>query len=588
MADEAERIYARRVPTILCTAVVLAFLATPVTVAASTFVGGSGTDYGIDVAIDPAGFVYVAVNTSSADAPTTPGAFQPNSAGGDEAFVAKYSPDGGTLIYGTYLGGGSYDFVSGIAVDGAGSAYVTGETGSANFPATVGGFDPSYNGEGDAYVAKLSPDGESLEYAGFLGGTASLGPETGEAIAVDGSGAAYVTGRTGSDDFPVTPTAYDQTFATGSLDGFVTKVDPDGSDLAWSSYLGSFQFDWAKSLAVDGAGRPVVVGVTASPFFPTTLGAYDTNFSGGQDGFITRFNSSGTALSYSTFLGGAGDTSGFVYDEEITEIVLDGDGAAYVTGNTPAPDFPTTPGSHDTTLGGPADAFAAKLGSTGESLAWSTYVGGGGEDFGGGIAVGGSGLAYAIGTTRSADLPIGSGGGDVSLGGLQDAYQLRLQQDGSAVTDGTFIGGSSSENGGDVALAPGELPVVVGSTGSADFPITPGAPDPNLSGDYDGFVMGFAGAGGAVDLTAPNTRLKGPKRVEQGRKARFRFKSSEPGSSFLCKLDKKKFKPCSSPRKVRTGKLGTDRRHRFKVVAVDAAGNVDPTPAKRRFKVKEE
>jgi hypothetical protein len=235
-------------------------------------------------------------------------------------------------------------------VDGAGNAYVTGFTFSADFPTTPGAFDTTFNpGTFDAFVTKLNPAGSALVYSTYLGGAST---DQGFGIAVDAAGNAYVTGWTVSADFPTTPGAFDTTAA--GADAFVTKLNPAGSALVYSTYLGGASTDQGFGIAVDGAGNAYVTGLTVSADFPTTPGAFDTTFNGGGDAFMTKLNPAGSALVYSTYLGGASNDQG-------SGIAVDGAGNAYVTGSTFSADFPTTPGAFDTTFNGSIDAFVTKF-----------------------------------------------------------------------------------------------------------------------------------------------------------------------------------------------------------------------------------
>ena len=260
----------------------------------STFLGGSGYDGGGDIALDAGGAVYVTGSTWSSNFPTTPGAFDPSFNGGyDDAFVTKLNTAGSGLVYSTFLGGSNYDFERGyaIAVDGTGMAYVTGRTGSSDFPTTPGAFDPSYNGYGDAFVTKLLPDGSGLAYSTFLGGSSAT--DWGDSIVVDEAGTAYITGPAGSSDFPTTPGAFDPTCSCNPVnhigDAFVTKLNADGSGLVYSTFLGGSGHDYGYTIALDGAGAATVTGQTLSTDFPTTPGAFDPSYNGGYgDAFVTR------------------------------------------------------------------------------------------------------------------------------------------------------------------------------------------------------------------------------------------------------------------------------------------------------------
>ena len=305
----------------------------------STFLGGNDYDAGLAIAVDGAGNAYVTGWTYSGNFPTTPGAFDPSHNAYTDAFVVKLNPAGSELAYATFLGGGSMEDGNAIAVDGAGSAYVTGSTGSSDFPTTPGAFDPSLNIHGDAFVVKLNPAGSGLAYATFLGGNDA---DQGYGIAVDGAGSAYVTGFTNSGDFPTTPGAFDPSH-NAYTDAFVVKLNPAGSGLAYATFLGGGSGDEGHAIAVDGAGSAHVTGRTDSSNFPITLGAFDTSHNGNLDAFVIKLNPTGSELAYGTFLGGSDSDYGY-------GIVVDGAGSAYVTGYTFSSNFPTTPGAFDTSF----------------------------------------------------------------------------------------------------------------------------------------------------------------------------------------------------------------------------------------------
>ncbi|MEP6910697.1 MAG: SBBP repeat-containing protein [Actinomycetota bacterium] len=456
----------------------------------STYLGGSD-----GIAVDGAGFAYV---TGSADAgfPTTAGAFDRDFNGGSsDAFVAKLNAAGSELLYSTFLGGTDYDASSGIAVDGAGDAYITGTTDSADFPVTLGAFDTSYN-RYDAFVSKLNADGSNLLYSTFLGGGSPEG--RGSRIAIDGAGNAYVTGTTTSPDFPTTPGAFD-TSLNGSplwycvVDAFVSKLNATGSELLYSTYLGGSCSEPHADIAVDGAGDAYVTGSTESDDFPITAGAFDTSPDVGTDAFVTKLNAAGSDLLYSTFLAGSGSDSG-------DGIAVDGAGSAYVTGSTASSDFPTTPGVIDTENNG-LDAFVTKLNVAGSGLLYSTYLGGSGflsasgSDAGFGIAVDGAGAAYVTGRTGSADFPTTPGAFDSSLNGGgsgylnngdDDAFVTKLNAAASKTLYSTYLGGTASDGGIGLAVDSSGDAYITGVTLSADFPTTAGAFDLSYNGGPDG------------------------------------------------------------------------------------------------------
>jgi len=294
----------------------------------STYLSGSDIDKAQGIAVDGAGNAYVTGFTMSDNFPTTPGAFQPANGGAEDAFVAKLNAAGSALVYSTYLGGTSTDIGKGIAVDGAGNAYVTGSTYSTNFP-TANALQAAYGGIEDAFVAKLNASGTALVYSTYLGGSSG---DEGNGIAVDGAGNAYVTGRTRSANFPTANAL--QPAIGGIEDAFVAKLNASGTALVYSTYLGGSKGADGYGIAADGAGNAYVTGSTESDNFPTTPGAFQPAFVGSGDAFVAKLNAAGSALVYSTYLGGGNQDIGF-------GIAVDGAGNAYVTGETISTDFPT-------------------------------------------------------------------------------------------------------------------------------------------------------------------------------------------------------------------------------------------------------
>ncbi|MCC3371656.1 SBBP repeat-containing protein [Cohnella sp. REN36] len=353
----------------------------------STYLGGTGTETGFAIAVDGAGNAFVTGQTASLNFPITPGAFQPALAGSvsSDALVTKLNAEGTALVFSTYLGGTSLDLGMGIAVDGAGLAYVTGQTISSDFPVTPGAFQTTIGGNRDGFVTKLNFDGTALVYSTYLGGSSV---DNGNAITVDGAGNAYVTGSTSSSNFPVTSGVFQSTLA-GSSDVFVTKLNAAGSGLLYSTYLGGSSIDEGLGIAIDVSGNAFVTGDTLSANFPTTPGAFQITLAGSFDAFVTKLNEGGTALVYSTYLGGSGSDAG-------NGIAIDGSGNAYVAGATSSTDFPVTPGAFQPAFGGVSDAFVTKLDANGTQLVYSTFLGGSGSDNGTGIAVH-DGIAYVTG-----------------------------------------------------------------------------------------------------------------------------------------------------------------------------------------------
>lgn len=384
-----------------------------------------------------------------------------------------------SLLYATFLGGSVMDNQWGMTIDSNGSMYLTGTTDSTNFPATPGAFDLSLGGQTDVYVAKLTPNGSGLVYATYLGGNTSY--EQSFDVAVDSSGAAYITGDTMSTDFPITSGTYDQTNNGLYADAFIAKLNPNGSSLVFSTYLGGNNYDAGSEIAVDAGGSAYVTGYTKGGAFPTTAGAFDTSYNGDDDVFVVKFNPQGSALLYSTLLGGGGNDSG-------ADIAIDANGAAFITGSTRG-GFPTTPGAFDTSFNTCTDAFVTKLNPSGSTLEYSTYLGargfGGcgpydtntGFDGASGIAVDRAGSAYIAGGTTASNFPVTVGAYDPTHNGDVDVFVAKLNPSGSDLLYATFLGDTGWDGAQDIAIDSSGAAYIIGQTLSYHFPTTPGAFD---------------------------------------------------------------------------------------------------------------
>lgn len=470
----------------------------------STFVGGSQSEFITDLAVDAAGNTVVVGRTqSAADFPVGGGHDSTFNGGTYDVFVAKVSATGDRLLYATFLGGsptplrggGAEDreFAEGVTLDSAGNAYVVGYTSALDFPTTAGAFQTvnaappldQRNGAVDAFVTKLTPQG-TLSYSTYLGAT---GEELAFGVAVNSAGAATIVGSTSSTGFATTAGAAQSTIADG-VDGFVTRLSPDGSSLQYSTYLGGAGgIDRVRDVALDGSGRAVVIGETQSDTFPTTAGAFDTTHSGGAVGtrfdvFATGFTNTGS-LRFSTFVGAPGN-------DIANGLALGANGAVNIVGQTQSSTFPTTANAFDrSSLSG---GFYARLDAEGSSLLYGT-LGGGANLID--VAVGGGGVWIAGGAqsapvTADAVQSVNAGNFDVWVANLDAADQLQFA---------SFIGGTNAENAAAVAVASDGDVLLGGTTFSPTFPTTAGAFDRTFSGDPiafwgDGFVVRL-GEGGA-------------------------------------------------------------------------------------------
>jgi hypothetical protein len=392
----------------------------------STYIGGSNADYGYGIALDGSGNAYITGLTRSTDYPTTTGAFQTTNGGGYDVFVTKLNSMGTALLYSTYIGGGDDDYGLAITIDGSGNAYITGETSSTYYDITAGAYQTTNGGGGysDAFVTKLNSTGTGLIYSTYIGGSNDDG---GNSIAIDGSGNAYITGYTKSIDYDTTLGAFQTTYAGGNGDVFVTKLNSTGSALMYSTYIGGSVLDYGSSIAIDGSGNAYITGYTISTDYDITAGVFQTTNGGNSDVFVSKLNSTGTALIYSTYIGGNEEEIGY-------SIAIDGSGNAYITGYTESTDYDTTPGAFQTTNGGGgySDAFVTKLNSTGTALIYSTYIGGSDDDYALAIAIDNSGNAYITGYTWSNDFDTTSGAFQTTNEGIKNVFVTKINLGGTS------------------------------------------------------------------------------------------------------------------------------------------------------------
>ena len=443
----------------------------------ATYIGGGRSVMDNSIAVDSAGNAYVASSADLAGFPVTLGAFDTTYNGNDDVFVAELNAAGDSLVYGTYLGGNARDTTYSIALDSAGNVYVTGCTGSLDFPVTSSAFDTTLNGTLDAFVAKIDPTGSTLIYSTLIGGDAS---EWGYSIAVDSAHNTYVAGFTNSTDFPVTPGAFDATL-NGMLDGFVAKLGATGNSLVYATYFGGDDYEYALSLAVDSSGNAYVTGETNSTDFPVTPGAFDDTLDGTWDVFAAKLDATGSSLVYATYVGGDDNDDGH-------SIALDSAGNACLTGHTKSHDFPVTPGAFDTTF--KYGAFVAKLNATGSGLIYATYLGGSEDTFGHAVALDSAGNAHVVGFTNSEDFPVTPGSFDTAQNGyVLDAFVAKLNASGDSLMYATYLGGSDDDYGDAIALDSAGNAYVAGHTDSGDFPVTPLAFNTTMIHEQATFVV---------------------------------------------------------------------------------------------------
>ena len=414
----------------------------------STYIGGNGSDHGLDIAVDSSGSAYVTGFTTSTNFPTTPGAFRTEGAGGEDAFILKLNPSGTALVYSTYLGGTGQERGNGIALDPSGNAYITGKTTSVDFPRSPLAFQNSIRGFEDAYVAKLNASGSALAYSTYLGG--SNNADQGLDIAVSDLGHAYVTGETASADFPVTAQTFQRNFGGGTVffgDAFVTKVSPSGAALVYSTYFGGSGGEIGHGIAVDGAGSAYITGnvdstnlPTRNAFQPLKAGNCSSIFSNCTDAYVAKLNTAGTALVYSTYLGGgSASTTPFQSGDTAFDIAVDSSGSAHVTGVTGSTDFPAL-AAFQPAKGGNGDGFVARLSASGGSLIFSSFLGGAGDETANAIALDPAGNAVIAGVAASAGFPLLRAAQPSYGGGTSDAFVVRIAPDLPRITSASLSG----------------------------------------------------------------------------------------------------------------------------------------------------
>lgn len=386
----------------------------------STFIGGTDTDLAVDIVLDDSGNVYVCGGTSSDNYPTTKDAFQSRVFGNGDGFVSKLSPDGSRLIASTIIGGSWEDMPLGMVVDDSGNMYITGSTRSHDFPTTEGAFDVKQD-QADTFVTKVNSTATGLVYSTYLGGS---GQETGGSIALADTGSVYVVGITWSDDFPVSKGAK-QVRTSGSGDGFVTRLDPNGTSLEASSYLGGQYFDEPLAVVMDKDGDVHIMGNTRSDDFPVTAGAFQTAIGSARDAddaFATRMNWNLSSIVTSTFIGGDGE-------DYCPDGVLDEEGNVVIGGYTSSATYPVTDGAYQTLKEAFDDAFITKLSADYTQLEYSSYLGSVDTDLGVAVAAFGTLNVYVLGETFSDRFPTTSGAFQTQFGGNRDAFVAMFSLD---------------------------------------------------------------------------------------------------------------------------------------------------------------
>jgi uncharacterized protein (TIGR03437 family) len=524
----------------------------------STFIGGNGNDGVTALQVDSTGSAYFTGYTTSSNFPVTGGVQNANrgASGGNglasfgDVFVSKLNPAGTALAYSTYLGGANDEVAVAITVDSTGNAFVAGSTRSTNFPTTAGAIQTTFGGvtaqgfysPGDAFVAKLNATGNQLLYSTYLGGSLN---DMAWGIATDTAGNAVVAGNTTSTNFPTANAAFGAfRGVTGSAsivmgDGFVAKLNPTGTALLYSTYLGGRANDMAKGVALDVQGNAYVGGSTYSSDFPVSEGAFQTVFRGNPNGkdvaFLAKMSPQGT-LTWATYLGGSGGDGAWA-------VTVDPNGNGILAGRTSSTDFPVTAGAIQATYKGSravgqaddvtyGDGFVAKLNATGTALIYSTYLGGAGDEVAISIASDSAGNAYASGFSLSRDFPVSADALQNSMAGFGGQGGTGLQSDGSgnihtgdafvvkisptgAMLYSSYFGARGDDASFAITVDPAGSVYIGGVTVSTDFGTTAGIVQSTFGGltplwpRGDGFVSKFSFGGTLPAVPARFTLVPG-------------------------------------------------------------------------------
>lgn len=473
----------------------------------ATYLGGTGFDEGLAIAVDSSGNAYVTGLVDSATFTGVTGSSIQSSPGGDyDIFVTKINAAGSAIVYSTFLGGtGGNEYGMAIAADSSGNAYVAGATSSSGFPGVTGSSIQSTYGGGtrDAFLTKINSGGTAITYSTYLGGS---GDDVAGAVEVDASGNVYLHGSTASSNFPVT-TGVAQTSLAGSNDTWVAKVNSAGSALTWSTYLGGTGNDLGSALAVDSSGSVHVTGSTTSTSFPGVSGSsLQSANGGGDDAYVTKLNSSGTAVTWSTFLGGSSTDGGASID-------VDGSGDVYVGGNTQSSSFPgVTGGSLQSSLNGTYDGFVTKIDSAGTSFGYSTYLGGSGIDLTESVRVDSSGNVYVGSVTTSTDYPgvTGTSMQPSYGGGTADCAVVKLSSSATSFVYSTYYGGSGDDQLFGMDTDANGNVYLTGWSDAAIPDASNSAIQSTVAGDYDAFVAKIGEPGmPAVTSISPTSARNG-------------------------------------------------------------------------------
>jgi hypothetical protein len=443
----------------------------------STYLGGSDSEGNTHITVDQEKNVWITGSTWSANFPTTTNAYNRTYGGSSDIFVSKFDGKNGSLLYSTYIGGGSYELPNTIEFDVNNDIWVCGETGSSNFPTTSDACDKVFNGSSDCFLFKLSGINGSLLYSTYIGGS---GGEMASTLGIDSQNNVWVTGITLSDNFPTTPLAL-QPQLNGSIDAFLCKIMNDDGSLGYSTYFGGSGDDFSYSLTFTPSSDIWVTGYTSSTNFPLTPDANDSILNGGSDIFLTKLTGNGTNILYSTYIGGGSS-------EAAISMISDSFGDIWVTGYTTSSNFPRTTDAYDDTYGGSYDVFLLKFSGNESKYLYSSYFGGNNQDHGRSVQIDTNGYVWVSGETNSDFFPTTLNAYNTTYSGRRDAFILAIAPN-LTLAYSTYVGGSEFEVFTDLALDPAGKIWLVGKTDSLNFPTTPNAYNDTHSGGDDAFLF---------------------------------------------------------------------------------------------------
>ncbi len=464
----------------------------------STMIGGSGDDEGASLAIASNGDIIITGETNSPNYPGTPGAYEENASNYLDVFVSRFSDEGATLQWSTYIGTSNNDYVNAMVLDGSDNPIIGGRSASNSYPTTVGAYDESCNGgTSDATLTKLSSDGTSLIFSTFVGGS---DVDSFFDLAVDASGNLVCAGYTASSNYPTSVGAFQTSFQGPPYDFTVSIISADGSTLNAGTYVGGTDRDACRGVAVDGNGDIFLSGFSFSGDFPVSAGAFQTVKGTIDDAALVKITSDLTTILWATFLGGNGSERALCID-------LDSADNPIIAGFTYSTDFPTTAGTLQETYNSSMESFVTKFDNATGARTWATYMGGPHVDEIVSLVVDADDNPVVTGWTTSPSFPVNSLGYDDTHNGDEDIFVSRLNPTGTDLLWGTFLGGSASDRGMEVIIDADDNPVVTGRTASSGFPVSSWAYDDSHNGGDDAFLARFDTGDANLSLAAQSSNV---------------------------------------------------------------------------------